>query len=78
LKSWRSSRSSETLLSSRPTRPHPLPRSGDPGDDHLLALAETEKAIAVSGDRHLLKLADRFPIRSPRAFLEELEANSAR
>jgi len=26
----------------------------------------------VSGDRHLVELADRFPIRTPRAFFEEL------
>jgi predicted nucleic acid-binding protein len=48
-------------------------RSADPGDDYLLALAESEKAIVASGDRHLLELADRFPIRSPRGFLDMLE-----
>ena len=58
--------------------PAPTPRSADPGDDYLLVLAETEKAIVVSGDQHLLDLADCFPIRSPRTFLEELEANTAR
>jgi putative PIN family toxin of toxin-antitoxin system len=51
----------------------PPRRSRDPGDDHLLALAESEKAMVVSGDRHLLELADRFPVRSPRDFLEALE-----
>jgi putative PIN family toxin of toxin-antitoxin system len=56
----------------------PPRRSPDPGDDYLLALAESEKAIVVSGDQHLLELADRFPIRSPRAFLEALEENDAR
>jgi hypothetical protein len=58
--------------------PAPPRRSADPGDDYLLALAETEKAIVVSGDQHLLEFADRFPICSPRAFLEELEAEAAR
>lgn len=48
------------------------PRSEDPGDDYLLALAEHERAILVSGDRHLLALADQFPVVSPRAFLETL------
>ncbi len=48
------------------------PRSEDPGDDYLLALAEQERAMLVSGDRHLLALADRFPVVSPRAFLETL------
>jgi hypothetical protein len=42
-------------------------------DDYLLALAEQERAILVSGDRHLLALADRFPIRSARALLESLD-----
>lgn len=53
--------------------PAPPRRSPDRGDDYLLALAEAEKAILVSGDQHLLELADRFPIRSPRDFLEVLE-----
>jgi predicted nucleic acid-binding protein len=52
-------------------------RSRDPGDDYLLALAESERAIVVSGDQHLLGLADRFPIVSPQAFLEELEVRRA-
>jgi uncharacterized protein len=47
-------------------------RSLDPGDDYLLALAEAENALLVTGDQHLLDLADRFPIGSPRAFLESL------
>jgi putative PIN family toxin of toxin-antitoxin system len=50
-------------------------RSVDRGDDYILALAEAESAIVISGDRHLLELADRFPIRSPRAFLGDLEAS---
>ena len=53
--------------------PAPPRRSRDPGDDYLLALAEGEKAMVVSGDQHLLELGDRFPIRSPRDFLEALE-----
>lgn len=53
--------------------PAPPRRSSDPGDDYLLALAETENAMVVSGDQHLLELADRFPIRSPRDFLAALE-----
>jgi uncharacterized protein len=54
----------------------PPARSGDRGDDYLLALAEHERAVLVSGDRHLLALADRFPVRSPRAFLAELQASA--
>lgn len=47
-------------------------RSADPGDDYLLALAERERAVLVSGDEHLLALADELPIRTARAFLATL------
>lgn len=47
-------------------------RSADPGDDYLLALAEAERAVLVSGDRHLLALADELPIQTARAFLDAL------
>jgi putative PIN family toxin of toxin-antitoxin system len=50
----------------------PEARSVDPADDYLIALAEAEQAVLVSGDRHLLDLADRFPIQTPRAFLDSL------
>ena len=49
------------------------PRSSDPGDDYLLALAETASAVIVSGDRHLLDLEGRLPVRSVRGFLDTLE-----
>jgi uncharacterized protein len=62
---------SNAVLASDPSAPPR--RSRDPGDDYLLALAEGEKAIVVSGDQHVLELADRFPVRSPRDFLEALE-----
>lgn len=48
-------------------------RSPDPGDDYLIALAETAQAIIVSGDGHLLGLAGRLPVFSPAEFLAELE-----
>jgi putative PIN family toxin of toxin-antitoxin system len=50
----------------------PAPRSADPGDDYPLALAETERAVLVSGDQHLLALADELPILTPRTFLDAL------
>jgi predicted nucleic acid-binding protein len=50
----------------------PPRRSPDPDDDYLPALAEAERAVLVSGDRHLLGLADRMPVRSARAFVELL------
>jgi putative PIN family toxin of toxin-antitoxin system len=49
-------------------------RSADPGDDYLLALAEAERAVLVSGDQHLLALAGELPILTPRAFLDTLAA----
>jgi putative PIN family toxin of toxin-antitoxin system len=53
--------------------PLPSRRSADPGDDYLLALAESERAVLVSGDQHLLVLADDLPIQTARAFLATLD-----
>lgn len=55
-----------------PDPTEPARRSADPGDDYLLALAERERAVLVSGDRHLLELAGELPVRTARAFLETL------
>ncbi len=49
--------------------------STDPGDDYLLALAETERAVLVTGDGHLLVLADELPIVTARSFVESLAAD---
>ena len=49
------------------------PRSADAADDYLIALAETQRAVLVSGDKHLLDLAELFPIETPSAFLDRLE-----
>lgn len=57
-----------------PDPPTPAHHSADPSDDYLLALAENERAVLVSGDQHLLALADTLPIHTARAFLEALEA----
>lgn len=51
----------------------PAIRSDDPDDDDLLALAIAERAILVSGDRHLTVLADRLPVRTPADFLASLD-----
>ena len=51
-------------------------RVPDPADDYLLALAESERAVLVSGDQHLLGLAAAFPIFPPKEFLHTLEAES--
>jgi putative PIN family toxin of toxin-antitoxin system len=47
-------------------------RSVDSGDDYLIALAASRQAILVSGDRHLLELADRIPVLEPALFLRHL------
>lgn len=49
-------------------------RASDPGDDYLLALASHVQALLVSGDAHLLELADRAPILTPRELLDRLDA----
>jgi putative PIN family toxin of toxin-antitoxin system len=59
-------------LRSDPSGP-PTVSSKDPGDDYLLALAETERAALVTGDRHILALAHELPIYSPAAFLKLLD-----
>jgi uncharacterized protein len=48
------------------------PRSADPGDEYLIALAERQRAVLVSGDQHLLTLADELPIQTARVFLDSL------
>ena len=48
----------------------PAPRSADPGDDYIVALAERSSAILVTGDRHLLELSDQLPVRTTQQFLQ--------
>jgi putative toxin-antitoxin system toxin component, PIN family len=54
----------EALLAADPEGPPPL-RCADPDDDYLIALAHDCSAVLVSGDTHLLDLADKAPILSP-------------
>jgi uncharacterized protein len=61
---------SGTVLAADPAEP--ARRSADAGDDHLIALAEQERAVLVSGDQHLLALAHELPIETARAFLDKL------
>ncbi|HEY5266754.1 MAG TPA: putative toxin-antitoxin system toxin component, PIN family [Acidimicrobiales bacterium] len=51
-----------------------LVHSSDPDDDYLIALAAATRSVIVSGDHHLLDLADRLPVHSPATFLEPLIA----
>ena len=50
----------------------PPVRSSDPGDDYLIALAASRRAILVSGDKHLLVFSEEIPVDSPARFLERL------
>ncbi len=54
----------DAVIAPDPEGPPPL-RSADPDDDYLIALAHSQNAVLVSGDSHLLDLADRAPILSP-------------
>lgn len=62
------------ILATDPTAP--ARRSADPADDYLLALAESAQAVLVSGDRHVLELAEELPILTARAFLQTLETDA--
>lgn len=46
----------EAGMVSDPGEPYTL-RSADPDDDYLIALAQSQSAILVSGDKHLLDLS---------------------
>ena len=61
-----------------PDPPGPPPvHSEDPADEYLIALAAAERAILVSGDKHLTVLSPGMPVRTPAAFLADLEASGA-
>lgn len=59
----------EAIMAPDPSEPPPM-TCVDPDDDYLLGLAYSQKAILVSGDLHLLEVAGRAPVRTPREFLE--------
>lgn len=63
-------RESAEIVADPPDEP-PV-HSPDPGDDYLIALAAHERVPLVSGDKHLLGLADELPILTPAQFLELL------
>lgn len=54
----------DSLVAPDPQDPPPL-RSADPDDDYLIALAYSQNATLVSGDRHLLDLVGGAPILAP-------------
>ena len=57
------------MLVSDPDQDPPV-RSSDSGDDYLIAFAASQRAILVSGDRHLLDLSREIPVESPSRFLQ--------
>ncbi len=61
------------LIVEDPVR-RPTVRSADPDDDYLIALAMSQQAALVSGDRHLTDLRGTIPVFSPAEFLDYLAA----
>jgi len=58
----------DAVIEPDPEGPPPI-RCIDPDDDHLIALAHSQNAVLVTGDTHLLDLAEKAPIEAPAAFL---------
>jgi putative PIN family toxin of toxin-antitoxin system len=58
----------DTLTVADPAGPPPI-RCEDPDDDYLIGLAHSCSAALVSGDRHLLELAEKIPVFTPSEFL---------
>lgn len=52
--------------------------SSDPGDDYLVALAESQSAALVSGDSDILDVGGDLPIYSPRQSLDLIEGPSSK
>jgi putative PIN family toxin of toxin-antitoxin system len=67
-----------TAATLRPDIAHPPRRSRDAGDDYLIALAEANAAILVTGDDDMLADAGSRPIITPSAFLARLGQVSGR
>ncbi len=57
-----------------PTATRELP--SDPDDEYLVRLAVAERAVIVSGDRHLLAMAPDFPVYTPADFVAQLDARA--
>lgn len=56
----------------RPDRQSPKRWSRDPGDDYLIALAESTASLLVTGDQDLLRLSTSLPVLTPAEFLSRL------
>jgi len=64
----------EPATSAGDPKASPAITSADPGDDYLIAVAESRRAILVSGDKHLFDLAAEIPVFPPALFLDLLLA----
>jgi uncharacterized protein len=53
-----------------PEGPPPI-RCAEPDDDYLIALAHSQNAALVSGDRDLLELSGKIPVFAPNEFLAD-------
>jgi predicted nucleic acid-binding protein len=60
--------SRSATVAADPAEPPPV-RSRDQADDYLIALASSKVALLVSGDEHLLELAEDIPVLPPAGFL---------
>ncbi len=60
----------EAQLAPDPDGPPPI-RCADSNDDYLIALAHSQNAALISGDRDLLELAGKIPVFTPAEFLAE-------
>jgi predicted nucleic acid-binding protein len=58
----------DAVMAADPAESPPI-RCADPDDDYLIALAHSCDAALVSGDRHLLDLAELIPVFTPAEFL---------
>jgi uncharacterized protein len=54
----------ETIVAADPEAPPPL-QAADPDDDYLIALAHSQNATLISGDKHLLDIGGGAPILAP-------------
>jgi putative PIN family toxin of toxin-antitoxin system len=64
----------KATATTQPDPPKATRQSRDPGDDYLIALAESTASILVSGDQDLLVLSASRPIFAPDDFEARLDA----
>jgi putative PIN family toxin of toxin-antitoxin system len=69
--------SEEAVIAPDPVPPPAEVRElpSDPDDAYLIRLAVAERAVIVSGDRHLTAMAPDFPVHTPADFVIRLDAS---